>query len=151
MLKVMMAGTMLLAAGYGIGRGGSTAVPMSEDEQGIRRAVQYYFDGSRNADSATMGKGFAQSVAHMIYVRDNTINDVPIPDFLARIHNQRPAAFKPDSNVRRVVSVDFAGNSGIAKLETVTPQFLVIDYMSLVKIDGQWKIVNKIFDRVPRN
>ena len=150
MLKVMMAGTMLLAAGYGIGKGGSTPVAMSEDEQGIRQAVQYYFDGGRNADSATMGKGFEQSVAHMIYVRDNKLNDVPIPEFLARIHNQRTPEFKPDSNQRRVVSVDFAGNAGIAKLETVTPQNLVIDYMSLVKVDGRWKIVNKIFDRSPR-
>jgi hypothetical protein len=150
-LRVMMAGTMLLAAGYGIGRGGGNApVTMSEDEQGIRQAVQYYFDGGRNADSATMGKGFEQTVAHMIYVRDNKLNDVPIPDFLARIHNQRTPEFKPDSNQRRVVSVDFAGTSGIAKLETITPQFVVVDYMSLVKVDGRWKIVNKIFDRVPR-
>ena len=151
MLRVMMAGTVLLAAGYGIGRGsGSMPTKMSEDEQGIRQAVQYYFDGGRNADSATMGKGFEQAVAHMIYVRDNKINDVPIPDFLARIHNQRTPEFKPDSNQRRVVSVDFAGTSGIAKLETMTPQFIVVDYMSLVKVDGRWKIVNKIFDRLPR-
>ena len=150
MVRVMMAGTMLLAAGYGIGRSSVSPAVMSEDEQGIRQAVQYYFDGGRNADSATMGKGFEQSVAHMIYVRDNKLNDVPIPDFLARIHNQRTPEFKPDSNQRRVVSVDFAGTSGIAKLETITATNRVIDYMALLKVDGRWKIVNKIFDRVPR-
>jgi hypothetical protein len=146
----MMTGTMLLAAGYGIGRGGSRATVMSEDEQGIRQAVQYYFDGGRNADSATMGKGFDQAVAHMLFVRENKVQDVPIPLFLGRIAQERTADFKPDNNERRVVSVDFAGNAGIAKLETNTPNNRVIDYMALLKVDGRWKIVNKIFDRVPR-
>jgi hypothetical protein len=145
----MMAGTMLLAAGYGLGRGGGTPA-VSEDEQGIRQAVQYYFDGGRNADSATMGKGFDQAVAHMLFVRENKVQDVPIPMFLGRIAQERTADFKPDNNERRVVSVDFAGNAGIAKLETITPTNRVIDYMALLKVDGRWKIVNKIFDRVPR-
>ena len=151
MLRMMMAGALVLAAGYGLGEPGPAPLDeMSADEQGIRQAVQYYFDGGRNADSATMGKGFESSVAHMLYVRDNKLNDVPIPQFLARIAAQRTPEFKPDNNQRRVVSVDFAGNAAIAKLETVTPENLVIDYMSLLKVDGRWKIVNKIFDRVPR-
>jgi hypothetical protein len=151
-LRMMMAGALVMVAGYGLGAeaGPAPLAEMSADEQGIRQAVQYYFDGGRNADSATMGKGFEASVAHMLYVRDNQLNDVPIPQFLARIAAQRTPEFKPDSNQRRVVSVDFAGNSGIAKLETITPQYLVIDYMSLLKVDGRWKIVNKIFDRLPR-
>ena len=148
---MMMVGAALLAAGYGIGvEPGAPAPAMPADEQAIRQAVQYYFDGGRNADSATMGKAFEPSVAHMLYVRDNKLNDVPIPQFLARIAAQRTPEFKPDNNQRRVVSVDFAGNAAIAKLEITTPENLVIDYMSLLRVNGEWKIVNKIFDRVPR-
>lgn len=150
MLRMMMAGTALLAAGFGIGRGAPRDAAMSEDEQGIRQAVQYYFDGGRNADSATMAKGFDATVAHMLFVRENKVQDVPIPVFLGRIAQGHTADFKPDNNERRVVSVDFAGNSGIAKLETITAENRVIDYMALLKVDGRWKIVNKIFDRIPR-
>ena len=152
MLKTMMAGAAILAAGYGLTgvRTASDPAANPADEQAIRQAVQYYFDGSRNADSATMGKAFDASVAHMLFIRDNKLTDVPIPEFLARIARGHTADFKPDSNERRVVSVDFAGNSGIAKLETVTADQRVIDYMALLKIDGQWKIVNKIFDRLPK-
>ena len=138
-------GAVLLAAGVG-----ATLPTRSGDEQAIRQAVQYYFDGSRNADSATMRKGFATEVAHMLFVREGKIVDVPIPQFLDRIGAGRTPQFRPDSNARRVVSVDFAGNAGIAKLETVTPDLVVVDYMALLKVDGQWKIVNKIFDRVPK-
>lgn len=152
MLKTMMAGAAVLLAGYGLGgtRDDSGRAAMSADEQAIRRAVQYYFDGSRNADSATMGKAFDASVAHMLYIRDNKLTDVPIPEFLARIARNRTPDFKPDNNERRVVSVDFAGTSGIAKLETITAEQRVVDYMALLKINGEWKIVNKIFDRLPK-
>ena len=149
MVRLMMVGTVLLAAGSGMGRG-TLSSAISEDEQGIRQAVQYYFDGSRNADSATMGKGFDAAVAHMLFVRENKVQDIPIPVFLGRIAQGHTADFRPDTNERRVVSVDFAGNAGIAKLETITPEHRVIDYMALLKVDGHWKIVNKIFDRVPR-
>jgi hypothetical protein len=149
---MMMAGALVMAAGYGLGgEPASSAAPMTDDEQGIRQAVQYYFDGGRDADSAAMGKAFAQAVAHMMYVRDSQLINVPIPEFLARIHDQRTPGFRPDSNRRRVVAVDYAGSSGMAKLETITPQFVVVDYMALLKVGGRWTIVNKVFDRLPRN
>lgn len=150
MQKTILALSVAVVAGFGAGTGIQPATPRSVDEQAIRAAVQYYFDGSRNADSATMAKGFDASVAHMLFVREGKVVDVPIPEFLGRIARGHTADFKPDSNTRRVVSVDFAGNSGIAKLETTTPDQVVVDFMALLKINGQWKIVNKIFDRIPK-
>lgn len=123
----------------------------SSDEAGIRRAVQFYFDGSRNADSAAMRQAFQTDVAHMLFVRDGKVVDVPIPDFVRRTGERRTAAFAPDTFTRRVVMIDVAGTSAIAKLETVTPSSLIVDYMALLKIDGDWRVVNKIYDRLPRN
>jgi protease I len=51
--------------------------------------------------------------------------------------------------VKRVASVDVTGNAAIAKLEIAKPGWVVTDYMSLLKVDGQWVIVNKIFDSAP--
>lgn len=126
------------------------APTQNPDDAGIRRAVQFYFDGSRNADSAAMRQAFQTDVAHMLFVRDGKVVDVPIPEFVRRAGERRTASFAPDTFTRRVVMVDIAGTSAIAKLETVMPNQLVVDYMSLLKIDGEWRVVNKIFDRLPR-
>ena len=150
MRRTMLALATLAVAGFGARAEFKSPERVSADEQAIRAAVQYYFDGSRNADSATMGKAFDATVAHMLFVRDGKLADVPIPQFLGRIAGQRTPEFRPDTYSRRVVSVDFTGNSGIAKLETITPENVVVDYMALLKVDGRWKIVNKIFDRVPQ-
>lgn len=120
------------------------------DEQAIRRAVQYYFDGSRDADSGVMAKGFLVSTARMLFVRDGQLVEVPIPEFLRRTAQRRTPDFQPDTFPRRVLTIDVAGTSAVAKLETVTPAALVIDYVALLKVGGEWRIVNKIFDRVPR-
>lgn len=138
-------GTVVVTAGF-------AAVPRADlaDEQAIRQAVQYYFDGGRLGDSATMRKAFRTEVAHMFFVRDGKLVDVPIPEFVARTERKGTPGFAPDTFTRRVVMVDVAGTSAIAKLETVRPDQVVVDYMALLKIDGQWQIVNKIFDRLPR-
>jgi len=130
----------------------AAAAPRADaaDEQAIRQAVQYYFDGGRLGDSATMRKAFQTDVAHMFYVRNGQLVDVPIPEFIARTERKGTPGFVADTFQRRVVLVNVAGTSAIAKLETVRPDQVIVDYMALLKIDGQWQIVNKIFDRLPR-
>jgi hypothetical protein len=54
----------------------------------------------------------------------------------------KPAATKLSASV---VSVDVTGNPASAKIELDYPNARLTDYMSLVKIGGEWKIVNKIF------
>jgi hypothetical protein len=49
-----------------------------------------------------------------------------------------------------VTSVDVAGDAAIARLELERPDALLTDYMSLLKVDGRWQIVNKIFTRETR-
>lgn len=137
---------LFLAAAASLGHAGQG----SADEAAIRQAVQYYFDGGRNADSATMRKAFQTDVAHMFYVQDGRLVDVPIPEFVRRAGARRTGSFTPDTFARRVVMVDVAGTSAVAKLETITPTNVVVDYMALLKIGGEWRIVTKIFDRIPR-
>jgi len=120
------------------------------DAEAIRRTVQYYFDGSRGADSSVMRRAFHVGAAKMMYVRGGRLVEVPIAEFIARSGRRRATEFVPDTFPRRIVSIDVAGNSATAKLEMVTPELLVVDYMALLKVDGEWLIVNKIFDRVPR-
>ena len=116
------------------------------DEAAIRATLNRYFSGKAD----TMATAFAPG-ANMIYVRDSLII-VPIPEFIARIRSQEAqAAAQPrqDNAVKRIASVDIAGNAAIARLETERGERLVVDYMSLLNIGGEWLIVNKSFDMVP--
>ena len=123
------------------------ARPVNPDEEAIRKVVGYYFDGGTAGDSSIVAKAFHKS-AMMFYVRDTAFMQVPIfPEYLSRVAAPRPANAPRDQTKKEVVSVDIAGTAAVAKLRLTQRNAVLIDYMSLLKINGEWKIVNKIFDR----
>lgn len=45
----------------------------------------------------------------------------------------------------RIVSIDATGHVAQAKLEIEYDTFYFHDYMQLLKMDGEWKIISKTF------
>jgi hypothetical protein len=119
------------------------------DEAAIRQAVQHYFDGGKNRDSLTLRKAFHPE-ARMLFARDGKLVVVPIGEYITRVGSESLKPGEMDSTERKVVSVDVVGDAAVAKLELKRPTELLTDYMSLLKVDGRWLIVNKIFTRETR-
>jgi hypothetical protein len=116
------------------------------DRTAIKQTIQYYFDGGRMGDSVTLRKAF-HADARMLFVRDSAFTAIPIGEYITRVGQSPPKPGAVDSTKRRIVNIDVAGDAAVAKLELERPDMLVTDYMSLLRIDGQWVIVNKIFSR----
>ena len=135
---ITLAGVLALAVTVGGAGYAAYNVASDEDDEAIRATVQYYFDSGYE-----MRKAFYPD-ATMWYVRDGELHQVPIQDFLSRVESN---AGKTQGEVTKsIVSIDRFGNTAVAKLELLYPNSVIYDYMSLLKIDGEWKIVNKIFD-----
>jgi hypothetical protein len=119
------------------------------DEAAIRQTVQYYFDGGKNRDSVALRKAFHPD-ARMLFAKDGQLVVVPIDEYIARVGGSTLKPGEVDSATRRVTSVDVVGDAAIARLELKWPDAALTDYMSLLKVDGRWQIVNKIFTRAVR-
>ena len=122
----------------------STAMGQSvaEEYPAIAKAVNYYLEGGTNNDFETLKKAFHET-ATMKYMTDGNYNEVNAIEFFG----QRMKAGPPQNRITRIVSIDVAGSAAYAKLEIEYPTFTFIDYMHLLKIDEEWKIVSKIFYR----
>jgi len=70
--------------------------------------------------------------------------DVPIADYIKRV---APGAGKPTPVKKRIVNYKISGTAAQAELELRGENFITHDYMSLLKIGDEWKIVSKIFWR----
>ncbi len=116
------------------------------DEAAIRQTVQYYFDGGKNRDSLTLRKAFHPE-ARMLFAREGKLVVVPIGEYITRVGSEPFGHGEVDSTERKVVSVDVVGDAAIAQLELRRPNARLTDYMSLLKVEGRWLIVNKIFTR----
>jgi Putative lumazine-binding len=146
----MRATPLLIASAAALlATGGADLSARWADEAAIRQTVQYYFDGGKNRDSLTLRKAFHPE-ARMLFAREGKLAVIPIGEYITRVGSERLKPGEVDSTERKVVSVDVVGDAAVAKVELKRPGALVTDYMSLLKVDGRWLIVNKIFTREKR-
>lgn len=143
--SVALAATLLLAA---------ATLPAdqtrADDERAIRAVAQAYFDGRARGDTALLGSAFLLPQATMYAWRDTALLDLPIPTWLVRIANA-PRTPRPPEDRDRILSIDIDHTVAHMKLETRTRDRVITDHMNLVKVNGRWVVVNKIFENVARS
>jgi protease I len=111
------------------------------DETAVRACLQEYMSGDGNR----MEKAFHTS-ATMKYIDAATgeFKDVPIADFIARV---KANTTKSERKIE-IVSVNIEGAAANGKIKIETDKVIMYDYMNMLKINGEWKIVSKIFSRM---
>ena len=119
----------------------------SSDEAGVRVALGYYIRGHATGIADTMAKSFHPD-AELKFIRNGEYTRRTLAEYLGGF-NGRPAADEAQ-RVRRIVAIDIVGNAASAKLELDYPNTLLTDYMQLLKVEGEWKIVHKIFHAAPK-
>jgi Putative lumazine-binding len=110
--------------------------------QDIETVCTYYLDGATNGDSLMFSKAFVPD-GQMRFMRNDTLFNVPLKDFMARMRN---TGVKQNRKTR-IESIQVFGNAATAKLTIEYPGFYFHDIMSLLKTKEGWKIVSKIFYR----
>lgn len=123
---------------------GSPAASSDVEKQAVTAAVERYFQGHATGDGELWRQAFHPE-AKLFWVKGGALQQKTAADFAAGAPG-KPAADEA-RRVRRILSLDTAGDAAMVKVELVYPEVTFIDYLSLLKIDGQWRIVNKIFHR----
>lgn len=111
------------------------------DEEAVKACLENYMSG----DGDRMEKAFHPS-ATMKYIdaSTNEFKDVPIADFIARV---KANTNKTERKIE-IASMNIEGNAANGKIKIETDKAILYDYMNMLKIDGEWKIVSKIFSRI---
>ena len=86
--------------------------------------------------------------ARIITFRDGKLTNLSVEDFAGFFKGK--TADDETERKRKIESVEISGNAAIAKITLDYPTVKFTDYMSLLKIDGEWKIVNKSFYAEPK-
>ncbi|MFN8305839.1 MAG: nuclear transport factor 2 family protein [Ferruginibacter sp.] len=117
-----------------------TSVAQVSEETAVRACLEEYMSGDGNR----MEKAFHPS-ASMKYIDAKTgeFKDVPIAEFIARA---KANTSKMERKIE-IVSVNIEGNAANGKIKIETEKVILYDYMNMLKINGEWKIVSKIFSR----
>jgi hypothetical protein len=111
------------------------------EEEAVKACLENYMSG----DGDRMEKAFHPS-ATMKYIdgESSEFKDVPIADFIARV---KASTTKQDRKIE-IVALNIEGNAASGKIKIETEKAILYDYMNMLKINSEWKIVSKIFSRV---
>ena len=130
---------------------------MTDDNQteidAIKTAVNHYINGANNQDYEEIFKGWHPDGKMMAFNEDGSLKIYNRSIWKDWYENAKP---NPEvTRTSEILSIVYHGIAGNVKVKTIleTPKETTIwtDYLNVLKIKGQWQIVNKIFDTVKKS
>jgi hypothetical protein len=116
----------------------------ASDDGGVRAALGHYFQGHATGDASHMRKAFLPT-AHIEGIRDGRFTSWTLDDY-CKLFTGKPAADEA-SRTRTIDRVDVYGTAAMARATLVHGGVPIVDYFVLLKVDGEWKIANKVYAR----
>lgn len=119
----------------------SSAATSVSEYDAIAKTVQHYLDGARSGRGADMKPAFHQDATIFGYVGSDLFAG-PIQGLFDWNDQNGPAK----DLQARIASIDIVGTIAAVRLETDNwTGHRFTDLFTLLKVDGVWKIMNKVF------
>ncbi|MFC3093612.1 nuclear transport factor 2 family protein [Alteromonas sediminis] len=121
------------------------AKPTLNDYQNVALTIQKYFDGTQFGKKALVKEAFTET----LFIQwINAEGEFKSRDASSYIGNITEGKHTP--RYGHIVSIDITNNAASAKVEIDWGERTISDYLLLLKIDGKWKITNKIATVEPK-
>ncbi len=111
----------------------------TSDLQAIEAVLNDYMLGGTERDADRLVSAFHEQ-AMMKYIRDGEYAEVNAKEFFG---GGKPG--EPLKRTNEIVNIDITGHVAMAKLRLRYDDKQFTDYMTLMKVDGAWTIINKTF------
>ena len=123
------------------------ALAQASEEAAARKPLEAYLQGHATGDGAPMRRAFLPT-AHIEGIRDGKFLSWTADEYIAGFKGQAPA--DESQRKRRIDSIDVSGNAAMARVTLDYPSGTFTDYFVLLKVNGEWKIANKVWTRQPK-
>lgn len=116
----------------------------------VKATLADYFDGIYDSSEEKLRSAFHPD-AHIYSAIDGTLADYSLNAFVNRVTSRKSCSSQGAPRTDKIVSIDFSGpNSALAKVELSIPGTNFVDFLSLMKIDGRWRIIAKTYHADPQ-
>jgi hypothetical protein len=115
---------------------------LTDAEAAVRGAAEAYARALHACDTAALARLFHEG-SHLYLSQDGVLTDWPRQRFLDRVGGREPAGSDADFEIE---SVDLAGpEMAWVRLSVGVPPRRFRDYLNFLKIDGEWRVIAKVF------
>ena len=111
----------------------------------VEATLRMYLDGMFECDITKLSEAF-HTQSHLYNIVDDKAVAKSAPDWYDIVRKRVPAASVGHKRTDRILTIDFNGPAiAFAKVEGSRPQVDFTDYLTLLKVDGRWQIIAKVF------
>ncbi|MBT3830440.1 MAG: nuclear transport factor 2 family protein [Gammaproteobacteria bacterium] len=115
------------------------------DEQQIKETVQTYFDCMYESSAEKTHAAFHPNAKITGYLEDG-LHEMSVAEFAGLVSSQQPSAKEKGEAARLdIISIDIAGDTAVTRVRDDYLGMTFLDTLSLLRVDGQWSIYNKLF------
>jgi hypothetical protein len=117
---------------------------MELDFPALRLIAQTYFDAAYEMDAEKFASLFHPSSSVTKIGEDGNVHVTPIATWLAAVRNvtaPKQQGFERDD---KILSIDIEKDLAVLKVKLQVPPRVFTDMLSCLKVQGTWKIVQKV-------
>ena len=117
---------------------------MNNIEQ-IEKIVQLYVDSMNESNPEKVRQAFHANAKVVGYLHGDFM-EMSVDDFSGFVASQQPSPKEKGENVIfEILSIEIEGATAIVKVRDKYLGITFLDTLSFIKIEGEWKLYNKLF------
>jgi len=111
----------------------------------VSAVLAAYFDGLHHSDTARLARVFHPE-AHYFTATGGTLLHLDMARYLPIVDARPSPASRGEARSDRILAIEFAGPvTAFAKVQCAIAPRHFTDFLTLVKVEGAWRIVAKVF------
>jgi len=116
-----------------------------EERAAIERVLQDYFDGLHHSDTARLGRVFHPRALYAT-ASGGGLTALSMDEYFPVVDRRPSPASRGEARADRIVAIEFAGPvTAWARVECQILPKRFVDLLTLVKLDGRWQVIAKVF------
>jgi hypothetical protein len=117
---------------------------MDTDMRALLAVAQAYFDAAYEMDADKFASIFHPASAVTKVGDDGNVSVTPIETWLAGVRKMKAPKLQGSVRHDQILSIDVAGEMALLKLKLQVPPRRFTDLLSCLKVNGTWKVVQKV-------
>ena len=116
-----------------------------DDRTAIERTIQTYFDGLYEGDTGKLAAVFHETSA-LTWEQDGKVSVLPRSQWLEAVGKRPSSKSRGLARDDAILQIDQSGpTTAFVKVKCQIPPRYFTDYLNLLKVDGTWTIVQKVY------
>ncbi|MFQ5545041.1 MAG: nuclear transport factor 2 family protein [Acidiferrobacterales bacterium] len=115
------------------------------DAADITKTLDLYFDALYEGDIWKLKQAFHPN-AHLYSATGDKFVDLSLEEYMRLVGGRPSPQSQSQERTGRVVLIDQSGpNSAVVKVQASVKPRDFVDYLTLLRLDGYWKIISKTY------